>query len=294
MSREVRRVPKGFDWPLNKIWEGYLMPDFLGEMKCPDCELGYSPRANIFYKEWYGNAPFDPLSTGSTPFYPEGEEARRWAKRQIERTPEYYGTGEIAMVREATRITELWNSMWMHHLSNEDVAALMEDDRLREFTHVWQIEESGSQGWKEPAEPWVLNAAEVNRANLFGMGHDSLNQSICIAARCEREGVEVYCATCEGSSTLEAYDGQRALMEAWEATEPPTGESWQLWETVSEGSPVTPVFDTAEELAEHISNKPRLLGPSSAPITVEAALNWIQNSGWAPSMAFSNNQQDKL
>lgn len=32
--------------------------------------------------------------------------------------------------------------------------------------------------------------------------------------------------------------------------DPPTGEGFQLWETTSEGSPVSPVFRTAEELAE--------------------------------------------
>jgi hypothetical protein len=32
--------------------------------------------------------------------------------------------------------------------------------------------------------------------------------------------------------------------------EPPKGEGWQMWETTSEGSPQSPVFQTAEELAE--------------------------------------------
>ena len=33
-------------------------------------------------------------------------------------------------------------------------------------------------------------------------------------------------------------------------TEPPKGNGYQLWETVSEGSPSSPVFKTAEELAK--------------------------------------------
>jgi hypothetical protein len=32
--------------------------------------------------------------------------------------------------------------------------------------------------------------------------------------------------------------------------DPPEGEGWQLWETTTEGSPVSPVFKTPEELAE--------------------------------------------
>jgi hypothetical protein len=31
---------------------------------------------------------------------------------------------------------------------------------------------------------------------------------------------------------------------------PPKGDGWQLWETTSEGSPSSPVFKTADELAE--------------------------------------------
>lgn len=37
MSREVRRVPLAFDWPLEEVWEGYLMPDRLDEVTCQEC-----------------------------------------------------------------------------------------------------------------------------------------------------------------------------------------------------------------------------------------------------------------
>jgi len=39
-------------------------------------------------------------------------------------------------------------------------------------------------------------------------------------------------------------------LDAWVGTDPPTGEGFQLWETTSEGSPVSPVFETDEALAE--------------------------------------------
>src|SRR5689334_2430829 len=38
MGRELRRVPLDFDWPLDKTWHGYLMPDALDEERCPDCD----------------------------------------------------------------------------------------------------------------------------------------------------------------------------------------------------------------------------------------------------------------
>jgi len=59
-----------------------------------------------------------------------------------------------------------------------------------------------------------------------------------------------WCPTCEGNATVEKYPGQRAEADAWEPIEPPTGEGWQMWETTSDGSPLSPVFATPEELAE--------------------------------------------
>jgi hypothetical protein len=34
--------------------------------------------------------------------------------------------------------------------------------------------------------------------------------------------------------------------------EPPTGDGWQVWETVSEGSPISPVFATSADLVDWI------------------------------------------
>lgn len=62
--------------------------------------------------------------------------------------------------------------------------------------------------------------------------------------------------------------------------EPPEGEGWQIWETVSEGSPTSPVFATREELIEHLMTKGAggVCGPSSR----EAAERFVE-TGWAPS-----------
>lgn len=62
------------------------------------------------------------------------------------------------------------------------------------------------------------------------------------------------CPTCEGRGGTEAYPGQRDEAEAWECAEPPTGEGWQMWETTSEGSPMSPVFATPAELATWLAD----------------------------------------
>lgn len=273
MGRQVRRVPLDFDWPLNKIWEGFLTPDRFGEDKCPDCKGGYSPQAQNLYDLWYGYLPFDPESTGSTPWRHDSTAVRAFAERNISNAPDYYGTGESAIVREAQRLANLWNGMWSHHLNQDDVDALVAADRLWDFTRTLT-----GDGWQKIDKPVTPTAEQVNEWSLRGFGHDAINASVVVRARCEREGIEVLCPTCQGHSGLEKYEGQRAEAEAWESTEPPEGEGWQLWETVSEGSPISPVCATADELAGWMSDPAR--GDRWVP--AETARKFIEE-GWAPT-----------
>jgi hypothetical protein len=274
MGREVRRVPLDFDWPLNKIWEGFLSPDKFDETPCPDCKNGYSPRAENLYDLWYGKLPFDPPSTGSTPWRHDSPAVRAFAERNLGNAPDYYGRGEAALQREAQRLADLFNEGWSHHLSQEDVDALVAAGRLHDFTHTWSRE----SGWQEKTPPVTPTAAQVNEWSLRGFGHDAINASVVIRARCEREGIDDTCPTCKGHASLEKYEGQRAEAEAWEPTDPPKGDGWQLWETVSEGSPVSPVFATADGLAGWMSDPER--GDRWVPGDV--ARKFIDD-GWAPT-----------
>lgn len=276
MGREVKRVVAGFDWPLSKVWEGFLQPDWLDADPCPACEHGLSADGKRLHDEWYGYRDFDPKSTGSAPFTVDTAEVRAFAERNIANAPDYYGSGEDAVVREAERLLKHWNSMWMHHLAQEDVDALIEDGRLWDFTRVF----IPGTGWQDRDEPYRPTAREVNLWSLRGFGHDSLNAHIVIRARCEREGLSYTCGVCGGSGSRERFVGQAQIAENWECIEPPAGEWWQIWETVSEGSPVTPAFETPEELAEYWAGN---RGGSA-----ESALAWITNGGWAPTLIASS------
>lgn len=251
MSREVRRVPLDFDWPLNKVWQGYLTPERLHGQPCPDCKNGYSPRAEELFDLWYGYRPFDPVSTGSTPLRCDTPAVREFAERNVTRSPEFYGTGEAAIVREAQRLANLWNGAWSHHITQDDVDALVAAGRLMDFTHTWSPETR----WQKIEPPVTPTVEQVNEWSLRGFGHDSLNASIVIRARCGREGVHDTCPRCDGHASIETYPGQRADAEAWEPSNPPEGEGWQLWETVSEGSPITPVFASTDALARHMTDR---------------------------------------
>jgi hypothetical protein len=283
MSREVRRVPLDFDWPLKKVWAGYLRPDELDGQKCVICDGGgYSAYAKRMHDRWYGYVAFDPSETGSTRLTPATPAVRAFAERNITRSPDYYGRGESAIVREAERLCGLWNSMWSHHLHQDDVDALIEANRLYDFTRTFVA----GKGW-QPIEPTpTVTAAQVNTWSLSGFGHDAINCSVVVGAACERAGQSDTCGDCGGHGSIERYEGQRAEADAWESTKPPTGDGWQLWETTSEGSPVSPVFADGEALAQWMSVNP--CGFGGEAITLATARRWVHGPGWAPSMVGSN------
>lgn len=279
MSREIKRVPLDFDWPLHKVWQGYLMPESLSGDDCPECENGYAPRAEYLHHLWYGHVPFDPAAAGSTPLRHDTPAVRAFAQRNLANAPDFYGRGEAALVREAQRIADLWNGMWSHHLSQIDVDALVEAGRLMDFTHTFSRETR----WQKIEPPVTPTAAEVNIWSLAGFGHDSINAGVVIRARCEREGFSEVCPRCEGHASVEAYPGQRDEAEAWQHIEPPEGDGWQAWETTSEGSPLSPVYATPDELVEWAIGPDGRLGIGGERISRESAEKFIK-AGWAPSM----------
>ena len=69
---------------------------------------------------------------------------------------------------------------------------------------------------------------------------------------------------------------------------------WQVYETVSEGTPVTPPFETQEELVEYLvangdfwDQSRRAKGGSSMPCGPwprEQAKKFVLGRGWAPSL----------
>jgi len=69
--------------------------------------------------------------------------------------------------------------------------------------------------------------------------------------------------------------------------EPPKGDGWQMWQTTSEGSPISPVFESPEGLARWLADtKASSFGNDTA--TYDQWLNMI-NAGWAISMVLDNN-----
>ena len=129
---------------------------------------GYSPHGNYLHNLWYGNdpqwnpergwLPFHPERYGSVLLTPDTPAVRRFAERNVGNAPDFYGTGEQAIVREARRLAGMWNGMWCHHLNQEDVNALVAEGRLMDFTHTHTRE----SGWQKIEPPVTPTAAQVN------------------------------------------------------------------------------------------------------------------------------------
>ena len=265
MGREIKRVALDFEWPLGKTWTGYLMPDELSPVECRFCGgSGYSPHGLYLKNLWYGNESFRPEDNGSIPLTPDTPAVRDFAERNVRSSPEYYGHSPNAIYWEAKRLADMWNGAWSHHLNQEDVDALTQSGRLR--------------GLPEAPTP-----EQVNEWDIRTMGHDSVNAFICIRARCEREGISDQCAACDGEGTTWRDADHRAAHDAWEPTEPPVGEGWQMWETVSEGSPISPVFATADGLIEWMTSPDAHWG-ASGPWPRDVAEKWVRGDGWAPTL----------
>lgn len=226
MGREIKRVALDFNWPLNKVWRGFLCP-YTGS-ECPKCEgHGSSPEAEKLKNRWYG---FDRLP--------------RWVD---------LGNGRRYNAEA-----------WCYNLEQEDVDALLKEVRLWDFTREPINEEqrkivqekiaAGGNSWLPFDNGYKPSAEEVNQWSRTGFGHDSINEWIVVRARCEKLGIPVDCSMCQGEGTLWESPEIEKLAEDWEPIEPPTGEGWQMWETVSEGSPITPVFATDSELVDYMVN----------------------------------------
>jgi len=283
MGREVKRVALDFDWPLNKVWGGFINPHYANSHACAACAGdGYSPEARRLKDQWYGNAPFRPEERGSTPFLPTHPAVRAFAERNVTRSPEYYGRRELDIQREARRLADHFNRGWNHHLNADDVAALVEGGRLMDLTHTWTQE----SGWQPKKPPYVPTPEEVNVWSLSGFGHCSINQWIVVRAECDRLGIESACQSCNGSGTIWDSPEDKQSADDWTRNEPPAGTGYQIWETVSEGSPISPVFATPEELARWMAGK-RWGADDGSPY--ESWLTFIQGPGWAVSMTMDAN-----
>lgn len=240
MSREVRRVPLDFDFPLDKTWTGYLVPEELQLPLCPDCRYPYGGGTHgqskeyhlIYLAFWEHN-------------WPEGQK----------------------------------HLAWRHDLTQADIDYLADRELFYRTVHVEKSEMYPNGWYYEYFRPTL---AEVQKANekpsLFDpldLGSGKLHY--LVERRCALQNFPTACGTCHGKGHV-ATRKQKRAHDAWKPTEPPTGEGWQLWQTVSEGGPISPVFGTPDELATWMASPAYSWGNRNGllpQITYEQALAFI-------------------
>lgn len=134
---------------------------------------------------------------------------------------------------------------------------------LGNITHLILIlaeaPERGLHPWLEALPLHPDRAPKANIRELTGglsgrearsFGHDGIDRWTATKAIIRAAGLPEEWGVCPICNGHAIHPNDLEAAEAWEATEPPEGDGWQLWETTSEGSPISPVFATAEELAD--------------------------------------------
>lgn len=231
MGREIKRVPVDFDWPVNKVWEGFFPPAELRLPGCDVCDGGGATRA----RQWVGAVTRLLLLLG------EEHDQSNSARRRSTPHPYLRDVGGPWPNRPSPDIVEL----------------------------------TGGLAGRPPRDPF---------------GHDAIDAWAATAAIVKAAGLPDTwgrCTNCDATGEVGTPE-QRAAAEAWKRTEPPEGDGWQVWETVSEGSPITPVFATADALIDHLAT----VGYSGdwgrdGPLRREAAAALV-GAGWTPSGVFTS------
>ena len=212
MSREIKRVPLTFDWPLDKTWEGYINPFYV---LCEACLQGQTWAGWWLQKICYLLSMMADASVSDEPMHPWLYE---FPMAPYELRPEMkalYPSGSGKMPpREAYELMR----------PTPDMAALF--DGITKIVHEGKphtLFNSRSQ------DEYKVYRALVRASKVKDFGH---------------------CKACDGTGIKPEFQKQH---EAWRRTDPPEGDGWQVWQTVGEGSPITPVFPTAETLVDYLS-----------------------------------------
>lgn len=131
-----------------------------------------------------------------------------------------------------------------------------------------------------------LTAGLAGRKGDGLFGHDccdnwsAVRKIVAAAGLKKKWGV---CPTCNGEGSVWDSAENKRRAARWRRKEPPKGTGYQIWETVSEGSPISPVFATPEELADWMA-EPGHGWSTDQGTTREQWLRFINGLGWAPSM----------
>jgi hypothetical protein len=165
----------------------------------------------------------------STQFFDSWEDFGPWEFTELNECCNFY----FQVVRESTvceacdqtgynpatrQIAEDWYDFdgtgrkWCHTITQHEVDALVETDRLMDFTHKWEK----GKGWQKLDPQPKVTAEMVNAWSASGgIGHDAINRGVCVKARAQREGVWGLCEHCEGDGHVHTAPAAHVNLVLW-------------------------------------------------------------------------------
>lgn len=251
-SRELKRVPLDFDCPVGATWQPLIdRPKHHSLPPCPDCSKpaadmghsyygghgdGLSPGARAIQEMWYASFIASPM-------------------REHVTLRGHIGQKELDLLIKDEHFTTVIDCP-------EGCKRVGQREKPEEVTPNWwktDCKECGGSGWtRKVLEPTL---EEVNEATAAGgMFNDlAVGNYALLNVRCELLGIEKYCPTCEGHGDIATAELRKEIDE-WEPPSLPEGPGYMLWQTISEGGPVSPVFETLDELAEWLADHSSIAG----------------------------------
>lgn len=184
---------------------------------------------------------------------------------------------------------------WCHHLTQDEVQALIDHNRLWDFTRipinkdqdeiVKEKMANGGNSWLPFDNGYIPTADEVNEWSRQGFGHDSINRMICVETRAKQLGVYGKCPYCKGEGYLYHSEELKRLHDQFEYFNPPTGAGYQLWCNTGDDGP-SPVFASVDELAIWCETNATTFAYNTATKD-----EWVEI---LPNSFFANNSDFKL
>jgi hypothetical protein len=318
MGREIRRVALEFGWPLGTRWKGFVNPHYEG---CPVCKDsgGYSDtyllldgftRHLLIAAEASAKRPDDyvPIRDGGRSMgflrfggiAPPEEQPRQWpwdtdpvdvmATIAGEKPREH----DAWVIRRLARLNK-HPGMWSPQMARYDWSVDEEGNRVRKvvlnpeggmyYPHPYLVEDYGISDVGTTFHEFVRKLG--GKPGMLGWdGGWDIRSAVLKAHGYEMPTDhalpdDLLCPFCKGSGVHPDASGD---YENWEPYDPPKGEGYQLWNTTTEGHPMSPVFDTPEKLATWlVKNKISTFGVGNT-MSYDQWMRFIEGPGWAPSM----------
>jgi hypothetical protein len=118
------------------------------------------------------------------------------------------------------------------------------ENSLRGYLHPWL----NNIGLPVPSPDFAELTTGLAGRKMSPLGHDAIDRLTAVEKIMKAAELKKSWGTCLPCKGDGCHIDHQEAYKTWEPTEPPKGEGYQLWENVSEGSAVSPVFASLDEL----------------------------------------------